>query len=62
MANLVGPYGVGLPLGLFLMQRWGVRGMWVGLCAGLVVVATLLVGRFLGVTKGAVPRLVERDT
>jgi MATE family multidrug resistance protein len=62
VANLVGHYGVGLPLGLFLMQRWGVRGMWMGLCAGLVVVATLLVGRFLGVTKGAVPRLVERDT
>lgn len=43
-ANLVGHWAVGLPLG-YALCFWngrGVIGLWIGLCAGLVGVATLL--------------------
>lgn len=44
VANLVGHYLVGLPLGVFLAfgLGWGVVGLWWGLCAGLAVVAGML--------------------
>ena len=40
--NLIGHWGVGLPLGWWLCFRggWGVVGLWVGLSAGLIIVAT----------------------
>jgi MATE family multidrug resistance protein len=48
-ANLVGHWGVGLPLALWLGygRGLGVVGLWWGLCAGLSSVAVALVGRFL---------------
>ena len=51
-ANVVGHYLVGLPLALFLgfSMRWGVLGIWWGLCAGLTAVAAALVWRFLRVS------------
>jgi multidrug resistance protein, MATE family len=44
VANLVGHYLVGLPLGIFLAfgLGWGVVGLWWGLCAGLALVACVL--------------------
>lgn len=47
-ANLVGYWVIGLPIALFLCftKGMGVVGLWWGLCAGLVAVATLLFLRF----------------
>lgn len=44
VANLVGHYVVGLPLGVLLAfgMGWGVEGLWWGLCAGLALVALVL--------------------
>ncbi len=43
--NLIGYWLIALPIGGYLALRtsWGLRGLWVGLCAGLVVVAVGLV-------------------
>lgn len=48
LANMVGHYGVGLPvaLGLGFGLGLGVVGIWWGLCAGLTAVAFALVWRF----------------
>ena len=44
LANLAGHWLIGLPIGAALCFRvgWGVVGLWVGLCVGLVVVAVTL--------------------
>jgi MATE family multidrug resistance protein len=49
VANLIGHWVVGLPVGLLLGYRLGlgVIGLWWGLCAGLSVVAAALLLRFL---------------
>jgi MATE family multidrug resistance protein len=46
---LFGYWGVGLPLGVALAFPGGLegRGIWIGLSAGLAVVAALLLGRWL---------------
>ncbi len=46
---LIGYWGVGLPLGVLLAFPGGLegRGIWIGLSAGLAVVAALLLGRWL---------------
>ena len=48
LANLIGYWFIALPISLYLGFRrsMGVVGLWWGLCAGLVVVATLLFLRF----------------
>ncbi len=45
LANLVGHWCIGLPVGyaLCFVRGWGVVGLWVGLCVGLVAVALTLV-------------------
>ena len=46
LANLVGYYAIGLPIGAWLaFGGWGPQGQWVGLVIGLAVVAGLLVLR-----------------
>ncbi len=45
IANGVGYYLVGLPLGYHLSQRFGVRGIWMGLTMALATVAVLLLLR-----------------
>jgi MATE family multidrug resistance protein len=47
IANLIGYWIVGLPLGSWLAFRadWGARGLWVGLSLGLFIVAMLLLMR-----------------
>lgn len=44
LANLVGHWVIGLPVGCFLAfgLRWGAVGVWAGLCAGLVLVGGYL--------------------
>jgi MATE family multidrug resistance protein len=46
LANLGGHWLIGLPIGALLCYRvgWGVIGLWVGLCIGLIVVAIALIG------------------
>jgi MATE family multidrug resistance protein len=48
LANLVGYWVLGLPLGLTLCfaLRWGIYGLWIGLLASLVVIASLLLARW----------------
>ncbi|MFN8641616.1 MAG: MATE family efflux transporter [Candidatus Binatia bacterium] len=45
LANLGGHWLIGLPIGATLCFRvgWGVVGLWVGLCIGLIVVAVTLI-------------------
>ena len=44
LINLIGHWLIGLPLGVYLAfgLGWGAMGLWIGLAAGLAVVATLL--------------------
>jgi MATE family multidrug resistance protein len=44
VSNLIGHWLLGLPLGYLLCFKlnWGVVGLWIGLCVGLVAVATVL--------------------
>ena len=53
--NLFGHWLIGLPLGTFLTFRlgWGATGLWIGLTAGLVVVACLLWFEWARVTEAA---------
>jgi MATE family multidrug resistance protein len=48
LANLVGYWVLGLPLGLFLCfgLKHGIRGLWIGLTLALIVIATLLLIRW----------------
>lgn len=43
-ANIAGHWLLGIPVGAFLCLRlgWGARGLWLGLCSGLVLTAGLL--------------------
>ena len=57
--NLVGHYGVGLPISILLGVKLelGVTGLWWGLCAGLVAVALGLLARFVVLTQKDVAAL-----
>ncbi len=59
LANLVGHYVVGLPLGLLLAfgLEWGAVGLWWGLTAGLTSVAAALVLRFVRLSRGPIARV-----
>jgi MATE family multidrug resistance protein len=48
LANLVGYWVLGLPLGLLLcfVLRWGIYGMWIGLTLALIVIASALLRRW----------------
>jgi MATE family multidrug resistance protein len=48
LANLVGYWVLGLPLGLILcfMLRWGIYGLWIGLTLALIVIASSLLLRW----------------
>jgi MATE family multidrug resistance protein len=45
LANLAGHWFLGLPIGALLCYRvgWGVVGLWIGLCIGLIAVAVALI-------------------
>ena len=44
LANLIAYWFIGIPLGCFLCFRlgWGAPGMWIGLCAGLMIIGSAL--------------------
>ena len=48
IANLVGYWVLGLPLGFILcfVLKWGVYGMWIGLTLSLIVIASTLLVRW----------------
>jgi MATE family multidrug resistance protein len=48
VANLVGYWTMGLPLGFILcfVLKWGIYGMWLGLTLSLVVIATAVLLRW----------------
>src|ERR1035437_47292 len=48
LANLVGYWVLGLPLGLTLcfVIHWGIYGLWIGLLAALIVIAAALLARW----------------
>ena len=48
LANLVGYWVLGLPLGFFLCfgLQWGIYGLWIGLTLALVVIALALIARW----------------
>jgi MATE family multidrug resistance protein len=48
LANLVGYWALGLPLGLTLcfVFRWGIYGLWIGLLLALAVIASALIVRW----------------
>ncbi len=48
LANLVGYWVLGLPLGLALcfVLRWGIYGLWIGLTLALIVIASTLLARW----------------
>jgi MATE family multidrug resistance protein len=60
--NLIGHWCVGLPIALVLgfKMRWGVVGLWWGLCAGLTVVAVTLFVRFERLSRGEIEPLGQR--
>jgi MATE family multidrug resistance protein len=43
--NLIGHWAIGLPVGFLLCfsAGWGAVGLWLGLSAGLIIVAAMLV-------------------
>jgi MATE family multidrug resistance protein len=48
IANLVGYWVLGLPLGFFLCfaLKWGIYGLWIGLTVALVVIALAVLARW----------------
>jgi len=48
VANFVGYWVLGLPLGLILcfILKWGIYGMWIGLTLALIVISTILLRRW----------------
>jgi MATE family multidrug resistance protein len=44
VSNIVGWWMIGLPVGVYLCfnRGWGARGMWIGLCVGLILIGCVL--------------------
>jgi MATE family multidrug resistance protein len=59
VANVGAHWLVGLPLALYLAFRSGLgtQGIWIGLLAGLALVAGLLLWRFVRIAKGPIARV-----
>jgi MATE family multidrug resistance protein len=62
LANLVGYWVLGLPLGLFLCfaLHWGIFGLWIGLTLALIVIATALLDRWRRDSNG-IARAAHRE-
>jgi len=61
VANMVGHYLIGLPVALLLgfVLKWGVVGIWWGLCVGLTAVALALLWRFARLSAGTLQPLEQ---
>ena len=59
MANLLGYWLVGIPLGSLLSFKfgWGARGFWIGLCVALVIIGSCL----LAVWSRLMKRLLSKE-
>jgi len=62
LANVIGHYAVGLPVGIALGMGLGlgVNGLWWGLCTGLTAVAATLTFRFLRLSSRPIVPLARR--
>jgi MATE family multidrug resistance protein len=60
-ANMVGHWGIGLPVALYLgfSRGMGIVGLWWGLCAGLTAVAAILLVRFELISRAPIVPLDE---
>lgn len=60
IANLLGHWFIGLPVAVYLgfQLSMGIVGLWWGLCAGLTVVACLLLVRFLRISARGIKAVV----
>jgi MATE family multidrug resistance protein len=60
LSNLAAHWAIGLPIGAFLCfgAGWGVRGLWIGLSIGLVLVGVALVSVWRARARGLRSRLV----
>jgi MATE family multidrug resistance protein len=58
LANLVGYWFFGLPLGLTLcfVFRWGIYGLWIGLLTALILIALVLLARWRRAANAAASR------
>jgi MATE family multidrug resistance protein len=63
LANFVGYWLLGLPLGLTLcfVLGWGVYGLWIGLTLALIVIAVILIMRWHRASSGLVTRVGQSD-
>jgi MATE family multidrug resistance protein len=54
LVNLVAYWFIGIPLGWYLCfnRGWGARGVWVGLCVGLILIGSALVWTWDRKTRG----------
>ena len=54
ICHLLGYWGVGLPLGYVLCFHagWGAWGMWIGLCVGLILIGSVLLGLWARRVRG----------
>ena len=62
LSNLVAYWVIGLPIALWLAfgVGMGAPGLWWGLTLGLVIVAFVLVARFIFLTRGKIERVEKR--
>ncbi len=62
ISNLVGHWLIGLPIAIYLgfHRNMGIVGLWWGLCAGLTVVAALLLFRFNRLSKSVIAPIARR--
>jgi MATE family multidrug resistance protein len=63
IANLLGHWFIGLPVAVYLgfQLSMGIVGLWWGLCAGLTVVACLLLIRFLRISARGIKAVVPAE-
>jgi MATE family multidrug resistance protein len=61
LANLAGHWAVGLPLGYAacFWWGWGVKGLWMGLAAGLIAVGSLLLATWARRAKRPLPEVLH---